>query len=119
MTTRYRKINGFCPLGCGRTLCIPAGDDRITCSNVDCPQRRAVNDLLQEEETEHLVHLEHGFTIRHPLRERIGFELESCPLHDWMMTHRPSEADHPGLYRVTDYQGGWIFVALQTETRTD
>lgn len=112
-------IVGHCP-ACGQaTLEMDYASARLNCYGDGCSRRSAAHEILADRETEHRVTFEagHGFTIRHPLRERLDDALMSCQLHAWLTTHLPEEADRPGLYRVTDYQGQWIFVALRTETK--
>lgn len=84
------RLAGYCPMGCGQHLFIGAGGF-ITCAWIDCPRPDAVSTLLEDRETEHVVLFGRaGFTIRHPLRERLDDALMTCDLHTWC-----SELDGP------------------------
>lgn len=74
-------VQGYCPMGCGRTLFL---DDAgyIICSLAGCPNPLALADIIAENQLMHVVTLrDDTFTIRHPLRERLGVQLEGCGLH--------------------------------------
>ncbi|MGW0578323.1 DUF6085 family protein [Streptomyces sp. NPDC002920] len=76
------SVAGHCPMGCGETLQRRAADGIIVCSAAGCPRPNAVDVILREPETEHIVQFdEDGFTIRHPLRERLDDALMRCELH--------------------------------------
>lgn len=97
------KVQGYCPMGCGQTLFL-ADSGNITCnyrSDTDgCPQPDAASMLLEDRETEHIVELrEDGFTIRHPLRERLNDDLLSCDLHTYI-SYLPPAGRRPGRYRA-------------------
>jgi hypothetical protein len=95
----HPKVRGFCPMGCGRTLFL-GSSGYVTCSLVGCPRPDAVVDLLAEDEPEHVVTFtEDGFTIRHPLRERLDGQLEDCDLHRWCL-NLPGPPVALGQYRV-------------------
>ena len=114
-----RAVDGYCPMGCGRTLFL-ADDGDITCSYLHCPRRDAVTELLADRETEHIViFAETEFTIRHPLRERLDDALMDCDLHKDIsaMTGPPVK---PGTYRArwapydaaTPAYGRWTWEAI-------
>lgn len=103
-------VRGYCPMGCGQTLFVAEGG-HITCSWGMCPNPSAVDELLGDRETEHIVDLGmHDFALQHPLRERINGDLFSCSMHHelvevlgegglpWPPGHR---------YRVRDAGGPW------------
>lgn len=92
-------LHGHCPHGCGETLFVY--DGRIICAGEACDDDEAVNKILQDGETEHIVRFSrHSFTVRHPLRERIGDELMNCEVHlECGALMGPPEGE-PGLYRV-------------------
>lgn len=99
-------VAGYCPMGCGQTLFVGAGG-RLTCSYAECPMPTAVDELLSDGDTRHLVRIdEDKFTIQHPLRERVGEahsltsgNLFSCELHKKL--HALGCAPKaPGFYRV-------------------
>lgn len=63
-------VVGYCPMGCGQTLFLAAGN--VTCSSTKCARPGAAGELLADTEFEHLIHFTaRSFTIRHPLRERL------------------------------------------------
>lgn len=77
---RAQVVDGFCPMGCGRTLAV-GGRGRVYCTNPECPDQDAVHELLGDAETQHIVTFQNdGILIRHPLRERVRDELENCTL---------------------------------------
>jgi hypothetical protein len=101
MTT---KTAGHCPMGCGQTLFAGAGG-HITCSHIGCKRPTAVDELLHDRETEHIVEIgQTGFTIRHPLRERLDDALMECKLHERIAALSGPPA-RPGRYRVTANTG--------------
>lgn len=105
------KVVGFCPMGCGETLFLFAG--RVMCSSLVCPQRAAAAAILADSETEHLVTFtDRGFTIRHPLRERLGESLESCGLHQQVQA-----LDAPpvllGRYRACQADGEYYWERVE------
>lgn len=99
-------ITGYCPMGCGQTLFVADGG-HITCSFIRCPRPTAVDDLLEDRETEHIVQFDaETFTIRHPLKERLDDALMDCKLHaDVQGLNGPPVA--PGRYRAFRVNGGW------------
>jgi hypothetical protein len=106
-----REVQGFCPMGCGSTLFLAAGG-YVTCSFISCPRPDAVADLLADRETEHIVQFgEDGFTIRHPLRERLDDALMDCALHDYC-TSLPGPPVKPGRYRARHDGTRWTWEAL-------
>jgi hypothetical protein len=112
MTTDDRHVEGYCPMGCGRTLFLGDGGD-ITCSYLHCPNRGAVAEILADSETQHIVWFgETTFTMLHPLRERLADEdaqaaLAACRLHEHINAmDGPPVA--PGKYRAAARTGaGW------------
>ena len=109
-------VRGYCPMGCGETLFVAEGG-WITCSYLHCPNPTALADILDENEPHHIVTLANDtFTIRHPLRERIGNDLEKCGLHAYL-----AGLDGPpyclGRYRVFErINGGGYGPWLEIET---
>lgn len=99
MTQRFGSVQGYCPMGCGRTLFLGSGG-YITCSLDKCPNPTALADLLEDPEHEHIVVLEDStFSIEHPLRERLNGVLFKCPLHAFIQGHDGPPL-RPGRYRV-------------------
>ena len=95
------RINGNCPMGCGATLFLAVGG-YVTCSYLGCPNPTAVDDILAEKETEHIVTIhDDNFSILHPLRERLGSQLDDCALHAYMSGLSGPPA-RPGKYRATE-----------------
>lgn len=117
-------IAGYCPMGCGETLVV--GEDGCpVCTHIDCSRPGALTELLENDETEHVVTIrEDGFTVEHPLRERLDGALHECKLHqDLQGADGPPE--EPGRYRVVSHQpdavsesyrlgpvGAWDFEAV-------
>ncbi|TKJ24377.1 hypothetical protein A6V29_04940 [Blastococcus sp. CCUG 61487] len=98
-------------MGCGQTLFVGDGG-HVTCSYALCPRSDAVDEILADRETEHVVVLaEETFSVQHPLRERLDDELFTCPLHEWLQQQDgPPEA--PGRYRVREPYGDSIWEPL-------
>lgn len=111
------RVAGRCPMGCGETLFLAVyGHERgeVTCYWHECPNPSAADSILAESETEHVVRIgETGFSITHPLRERIDGALHECRLHEWLHDLDGPPAK-PGMYRVVAQGDGWQF--LQTCT---
>lgn len=102
------KVEGFCPMGCGSTLFLAEGG-YVTCSIPACPNPTAVSDILAEQETEHVVEFgRRGFTVKHPLRERVGDALLSCDLRDYIVC-LDGPPTVPGRYRAVMGATRWVF----------
>ena len=112
MSADDRYVDGCCPMGCGRTLFLGDGGD-VTCSYLHCPDRGAVAEILADTETEHVVVIGDGsFTIRHPLRERLGDQLLTCALHEHL-ANLAGPPVKPGKYRARAVTGpGWAWEAM-------
>lgn len=97
MTT---TVQGYCPVCGGRSLFLGTGG-YVTCSRSDCSNPSAASDILDDRETEHVVTLDAAdFSIRHPLRERLGDDdLNNCDLHQ-QLTAMAGPPRVPGRYRV-------------------
>ncbi|MET9086137.1 DUF6085 family protein [Streptomyces sp. NPDC004237] len=115
MTTPLPVV-GYCPLGCGATLRLTKGV--IACSDSECPRPDAVHTILSDDETEHILQFdEHGFTIRHPLRERLDDDLMRCDLHQFCATMLGPPRDGPGRYRATRLgPRDWVFQRMGGES---
>lgn len=102
-------VRGYCPLGCGSTLQLV--DGAVQCVAPDCSDPLAVDTILAEGETGHLLTvLASGrYSLQHPLRERRAGELHSCELDRWL-SEGPQTA--PGRYRVIREGVTWRFVRL-------
>jgi hypothetical protein len=99
-----RDIAGACcPMGCGETLHLMAGG-MISCLGPDCPDQGAAQKILSDRETEHVVVFgADSYTVRHPLRDRLG-DLFSCPVHLLVHALPGPPDDQTGRYRarITD-----------------
>lgn len=94
------SVAGYCPMGCGQTLFV-GGAGCVTCSYIGCPRPSAVDELLADGETEHIVTIrEDGFTVQHPLRERLDDDLHECELHQELQAGGCMPAWELGRYRV-------------------
>lgn len=106
-------VAGYCP-ACGQAkLLLHKVSGEVRCSNEECSRRDAVFQLLQDHEIEHVVRVDgDGFTIRHPLRERIDGDLFGCgmlkELHFEGFVYRLDAGD----YRVTKDGLTWAFEPL-------
>lgn len=99
-TREHRQITGYCPMGCGDTLGVDRAG-RVGCYAEGCPRPDAAHRLLTDAETEHLVYVtEDGWTVKHPLRERLrGGGLFACEFQlPW--------AAPAGVYRAYRYPPG-------------
>ena len=80
----WPHVVGHCP-ACGSSSLFLGEGGHVTCARLDCPNPAAVNELLDDRETEHIVEFgKADFTVRHPLRERIGDALMACDLHQYV-----------------------------------
>lgn len=80
----YRKVAGYCPMGCGRTLYL-TDSGAVTCTRQACPAPTAVAEILNANEPHHIVVLgADTFSVQHPLRERLDGDLFDCGLHAWI-----------------------------------
>jgi hypothetical protein len=90
-------VAGFCPV-CGRESLMLGAAGHVTCGHLECPRPDAASELLADRETEHIVVFDRtGYTIRHPLRERLDDALMACALHAYCLLHRRPD----GRYRAT------------------
>lgn len=106
-----RAVRGRCPMGCGETLFIGEGG-WITCSFISCPRPAAVADLLDDRETEHLVTFsDDGFTVKHPLRERLDDALLACELHLYI-AGLGGPPVVPGRYRAMPRGDHWLWARV-------
>lgn len=111
---RGGQLDGHCPMGCGQTLRYRTNTGRVVCIAADCPRPLAVAELLADPETEHLLTVtDTGWTVKHPLRERLDDALMTCraadvPRHHLLPTPAP---DGPTVYRLVLDDGGVTFLA--------
>jgi len=105
------RVQGYCPMGCGETLFLASGG-HVTCSLIGCPNPCAADAVLGDRETEHVVVIrEEGFTVQHPLRERLKGELFDCGLHSYL-TNLGGPPAKPGRYRARPDGDQWSFEEL-------
>lgn len=98
------SVQGHCP-ACGWKGLFLDADGHVTCSQYDCPNPSAAGDILSDGEIEHLVTFTaDGWTIRHPLRERLDDQLVTCPLND-VCRDLPGPPPQLGTYRATPTDG--------------
>lgn len=94
-----QPVAGHCPMGCGQKLALDR-DAKVYCQNPMCPDQHAMHTIMADSETEHLVYVESaGWTVRHPLRERIGNALDECEVTK-LMQRMGAAPLAPGTYRV-------------------
>lgn len=118
----YPDVQGYCPMGCGETLLLGEGG-YVTCSWIECPDPEAVTKLLAvKPETDHIVLFaeDDGFTLQHPVRERIAGNLFDCELHEYLVSLAGPPV-LPGRYRVVvvppegSNACGWTFEEIFEE----
>jgi hypothetical protein len=96
------EIRGYCP-ACGHgslvirsAMLVPA---TVMCCWPDCPRPTAAHEILADRESEHVVDLGvEGFTLRHPLRERLDDALMDCDVHARLAAGGPPAST--GRFRV-------------------
>jgi hypothetical protein len=95
-----KKVRGVCPMGCGQTLFL-GESGHVTCGFVDCPNPGMADELLHDQETEHVAIFDsRSFVLKHPLRERP--DLFKCKLHEAIRDALDGPPNGvPGRYRVT------------------
>lgn len=98
-------------MGCGETLHLGEGGF-VTCMKLECPVPDAASSILEDRETEHVVVFTlTGFTIRHPLKERLGDALLTCDLQELLSAQGPPQVH--GRYRSIRPEGGaWYMERL-------
>jgi hypothetical protein len=104
-------------MGCGETLFVGSGG-YVTCSFIGCPKPDAASDILGESETDHIVEFtDLGWTIQHPLRDRVEGALFTCPatMACQMLDGPPVAAGRYRMVRVPDVaatEPTWRWVKL-------
>lgn len=114
------KVEGHCPMGCGPTLHAAGSPPRVCCGGQDCPEPTAVDRILSDPETEHIVEVgSASFSVKHPLRERVDDELLVCRLHSTLSICGGPPVP-PGTYRAVADTGpatipGWRLERIDEE----
>lgn len=112
------SIQGYCPMGCGRTLRAEESraENKVVCWDADCPEPLAAQRILDDGETEHVVQFTGGgFTILHPVRERLDNKLLTCELHLFCMGFSGPPYGRGGTFRAMDRDGEWVLERTETE----
>lgn len=105
------RIRGYCPMGCGQTLMAEEGraENQVVCWSGSCPEPLAVQRILEDPETEHVVQFSGGgFTILHPVRERLDNKLLACELHLFCMDFSGPPDGRGGTFRAMQEGEGWV-----------
>lgn len=99
-------VGVYCPMGCGPTL-HRMTSGLIQCLDPMCPDSAAAWKILGDQQTDDIVDFtETGFTLTHPLRDRLRpGGLVSCPVHALCEQLPGPPNGKPGRYRarITDY----------------
>jgi hypothetical protein len=78
----------------------------IMCLAKDCPDPGAVTGILSDPETRDVVQIdEDGFSILHPLRERVNGSPFDCPVNKALIA-MPGPPAPPGRYRAAIGEDG-------------
>ena len=104
----------FCP-ACGRSSLYLNGRGKIECIFGECPRPTAAAEILADPETEHeATFTATGFTLRHPLRERLDNDLVNCEAHRHLAAQISPEMP-PGSYVMEpeDGNGGWTYTQME------
>lgn len=100
-----RVAGAFCPMGCGQTLSL-LNTGYVHCMADGCPQPDAARKILAD--PEHLDVVIFGadsWTVRHPLRERLG-DLATCPVNAVVATLGRPPDGKTGAYRARITESG-------------
>lgn len=75
-----RDLTAPCPMGCGQRLHLME-TGVIRCFAKDCPHPMAAQEILEGDTGADLLRIEEdGFSLLHPLRERLAGGLFDCPV---------------------------------------
>lgn len=98
-------------MGCGEKLHVGEGGF-LYCAKLDCPDPSAISEILNDPQTEHVVTFTlTSFTIRHPLKERLGDGLEKCTLTGLLTSQDPPQVMVRYLARNLE-DGTWYMERL-------
>jgi hypothetical protein len=105
---QMKTVRGFCP-ACGwETLFLSTGGN-VVCSRLTCPRPTAADEILDTQETGHLVELDpFDYSMVHPLIERLDNQLLDCELAKYMRSLAGPPVE-PGRYRVTWVDEDWVW----------
>lgn len=105
------EVAGYCP-ECGSGLLFLGDGGHVTCGMPDCPAPGAADGILADQQTSHVaVFTDTEFTLRHPLRERLGDALLTCQVHTALAAGRVMP---PGRY-VVRAEGGRVRVVRMAD----
>lgn len=110
--TQIRDVrNAYCPMGCGEHVhLMPSG--LLCCLAPHCPRPGAAGEILADRESEHVVNFTAlGWTLRHPLKERLDDALMLCELNDYLGGYDTAPVTL-GRYRMTMTDGEPDFDAV-------
>jgi uncharacterized protein DUF6085 len=101
------QVAGCCP-ACGKAeLAVQSYTDEyperclVRCQSPGCPRPMAASEILAETEIAHLLLAdEEGWTLKHPLLERVEGRLFFCPVA--ALVRERGVPARPGVYRVPD-----------------
>jgi hypothetical protein len=94
-----KQVNGFCPMGCGETLWLDT-HGYVTCQNVECERPRAASELLALPADHFVTFDDFGFTVEHPMRERVLGTMPKCEVHAALRKLQGPPVPN-GRYKVT------------------
>jgi hypothetical protein len=91
----------------------------IMCLAKDCPDPGAVTQIISDPETCDVVQIDgDGFSILHPLRERLDGGLFDCPVNKALAAMAEPPA-LPGRYRATIGEDGIVDLTVAEITARD
>ena len=117
--SRLQRVRGTCP-ACGRPDLAVTGAGYLVCCDQDCPRNTAAAELLMDPVVEHVIQLDRdGFTMRHPLIERLDDALLTCSIHA-EIADRVSPPMPTGRYLVTRplERGPLVFVPYDQQEQS-
>jgi len=108
MNQSHRIVSGVCP-ACGQETLFLGSQGHVTCSRLTCPRPTAADEILDTQETGHLVEIDHfDYNMVHPLIERLDNKLLDCELNKYMRSLAGPPVE-PGRYRVTWASCDWVW----------
>lgn len=105
----------YCPMGCGQTLHLSTASGMISCPAPQCPDSGAAQKIISDPESEHVVLFgSDSFTVRHPLKERLG-DLFACEMHATCLRLDGPPGGRTGRYRARLTDAGLDLEPLDPE----